>query len=505
MTVQDGFDRALPGLGALFGSHPLPMWVYDVESLAFLAVNAAAVEHYGWRREEFLRMTLRDSRPAGEVEELGRWVRSLGDQPASSRGWRHRTRAGRIIDADIYSLPVTFQDRPARLVLALDVTERRLLETELAQAQRLEAVGRLAGGIAHDFNNLLTTMASGLDLLEADLAGGPARAADALADLRTVRDAARRAGEVTRKLLALARRQVLRLGLLEPSAIVHEVAPLLRTLTGSRIRLEFQLAAGLPPIRGDATQVEQMILNLAVNAKDAMPEGGRMVLSTLRREVEAEEARRFGLPEGPYVELALSDTGCGMSPEVAAQVFEPFFTTKPVGKGTGLGLATVHGIMRQHGGAVTVQTSPGAGSRFALLFPVQVRPAPRAGAPVVLLVDDDLAVRDPVARLLRRNGFEVLEAGGGAEALEVWARQGGVVSAAVLDVVMPGMTGPSLLRELRRRRPGLPGLLVTGYSADAVRQHGELELDTALLEKPFDSATLLDRVRALIPGAAAAG
>ncbi len=504
MRGLDGFDRALPGLGALFGSHPLPMWVYDVESLAFLAVNTAAVEHYGWSEEEFLGMTLRDIRPAEEVEQLGERVRSLGDKPASSRGWRHRIRTGRIIDADIYSLPVTFRDRPARLVLALDVTERRVLETELAQAQRLEAVGRLAGGIAHDFNNLLTTMASGLDLLEADLAGGPARAADALADLRTVRGAVGRASDVTRKLLALARRQVLRLDLHQPNALVRDVAPLLRTLAGSAIRLDFQLAAGLPPIRGDATQVEQMILNLAVNAKDAMPEGGQLTFSTGRRTVGAAEAAGLALPGGEYVELTLADTGCGMSAEVAAQAFEPFFTTKPVGKGTGLGLATVHGIMRQHGGAVTVRTSPGAGSRFALLFPVQECAASPAGAPVVRLVDDDLAVRGPVAQLLRRNGFEVLEAGGGAEALEVWARRGGVVAAAVLDVVMPGMTGPSLLRELRRRRPGLPGLLVTGFSADAVRQHGELELDTALLEKPFDSATLLSRVRALIPEAAAA-
>ena len=504
MTTQDGFEQALPGLGALVGSHPLPMWVYDVESLAFLAVNSAAVEHYGWSQEEFLGMTLGDIRPTDEVEQLGLRVRSLGDNPSTSRGWRHRTRTGRIIDADIYSLPVTYRDRAARLVLALDVTDRRMLEAELAQAQRLEAVGRLAGGIAHDFNNLLTTMASGLDLLEADLAGGSARTTDALADLRTVRDAVVRASAVTRKLLALARRQVLRLDLHEPNALVRDVAPLLRTLAGSALRLEFQLAAGLPPIRGDATQVEQMILNLAVNAKDAMPEGGRMTLATVRKAVGTAEAARLGLPQGEYVELALSDTGSGMSPEVAAKIFEPFFTTKPVGKGTGLGLATVHGIMRQHGGVVTVQTSPGAGSRFGLLFPAQERAASRDSAPVVLLVDDDLAVRGAVGRLLRRNGFEVLEAGGGVEALDIWSRRGGVVAAVVLDVVMPGMTGPSLLRELRRRRPGLPGLLVTGYSADAVHQHGELELDTVLLEKPFDSATLLKRVRALIPDGAAA-
>lgn len=229
-----------------------------------------------------------------------------------------------------------------------------------------------------------------------------------------------------------------------------------------------------------------------------------MTLATVRKAVGTAEAARLGLPQGEYVELALSDTGSGMSPEVAAKIFEPFFTTKPMGKGTGLGLATVHGIMRQHGGVVTVQTSPGAGSRFGLLFPAQERAASRDSAPVVLLVDDDLAVRGAVGRLLRRNGFEVLEAGGGVEALDIWSRRGGVVSAVVLDVVMPGMTGPSLLRELRRRRPGLPGLLVTGYSADAVHQHGELELDTVLLEKPFDSATLLKRVRALIPDGASA-
>jgi two-component system cell cycle sensor histidine kinase/response regulator CckA len=275
--------------------------------------------------------------------------------------------------------------------------------------------------------------------------------------------------------------------------------PLLRTLAGGSIRLEVRLGAELPPFRGDASQLEHMLLNLAVNAKDAMPQGGTMTVETAVRQVGDREAARLDTPAGSYVEIALGDTGTGMPPEVMAHLFEPFYTTKPVGQGTGLGLSTVNGIMRQHGGAVSVKSVEGEGSRFALLFPAIAPVGPPPEAPLLLLVDDDHLVRMPVARLLRRHGFGVLEAGSGVEALELWARRGAGVSAVVSDIVMPGMTGPVLLRELRRQRPDLPALLVTGYSADALRDRGGLELDAVLLEKPFDSATLLQRIRDLLP------
>jgi PAS domain S-box-containing protein len=385
-----------------------------------------------------------------------------------------------------------------------DITERRLLEEQLRQAQKLEAVGRLAGGIAHDFNNILTAILGTSDLMLDDLPPQhPVRA-----DVNEIRKAALRAAELTRQLLAYSRRQVLTPSRIDLNGVVAGVEPMLRRLIGADVELTTGLAAALPAVRADASQLEQVILNLALNARDAMPQGGRVHIATDTVELEAASpARPPVLPPGRYVQLSVADTGVGMGPEIRAHLFEPFFTTKEVGKGTGLGLATVYGIVDQTGGAITVDSEPGRGTTMRILFP----PAPRspaddtpAGAPLeatdlrgqtVLLVEDEEAVRGMARRALEGAGFRVLAAANGVEALALASDQAGAPRLLLTDLVMPGMNGRELARQVMERWPGVAVLYMSGYSDDvALRQ----DLDAMLLQKPFDIDTLLRHARSAI-------
>jgi two-component system, cell cycle sensor histidine kinase and response regulator CckA len=390
--------------------------------------------------------------------------------------------------------------------VVLDVTERHRLEEELRQAQKMETVGRLAGGVAHDFNNLLTTI---LGVSEMLLDGLPA--GDPLCeDLASIRDAGRRAALLTRQLLAFSRKQRLEMRPVQLDDVVRGLAPMLSRLIGEDVAVKLDLAVGLPPVLADRSQVEQILMNLAVNARDAMQGGGTLTITIALARGDPSS----GGSAGDFIRMRVGDTGAGMPPEVAARAFEPFFTTKPRGQGTGLGLATVYGIVTQHGGSVTFDTAPRKGTRFDVLLPVAPPGAavtipapspPRAARPersgrgeTILVVDDEPLVRRAICRALGLRGYEVVEAGSGEEALETVAARRGEISLLLTDVVMPGMRGPDLIREFRRRCEGRPALLMSGYP-EAIE--GEAPLAGGYLEKPIDPDALGRAVRAALDDA----
>ncbi|HJZ55120.1 MAG TPA: PAS domain S-box protein, partial [Gemmataceae bacterium] len=350
----------------LFEANPHPMWVVDVETLRFLAVNDAMVERYGYSREELLAMTIQDIRPPEDVPAMLKQVRRVRPDMEFAGVWRHRWKDGTVREVEVASHALQYGDRPARLVAAVDVTDRQRLEEQLRQSQKMDAVGQLAGGVAHDFNNLLTVINGYGELIRDRLPEDhPVRA---FADVMT------RAGEQaaghTRQLLAFSRKQVLAPKVLDLNRVVDEMERLLRRMIGEDIDLAARLQPDLGHVRTDPSQIEQVILNLAVNARDAMPCGGKLTIET--RDVELDAGYAHAHPEvkpGRYVMLAVSDTGVGMTEEVKRHIFEPFFTTKEKGRGTGLGLATVYGVVKQSGGSVEVYSEMGRGTVFKVYLP----------------------------------------------------------------------------------------------------------------------------------------
>jgi len=393
-----------------------------------------------------------------------------------------------------------------------DITNRRETEEalekkemELQSAQRLEAVGRLAGGIAHDFNNLLTAIVGPAELAAIQLPEGhPVRD-----DLHDIRVAAGRAGALTRKLLAFGRQQVMTPIVLDVNEAVQSASQLLSRVIGERTRLDLVLSARRPTIKIDRTQLEQIVVNLAVNARDAMPDGGELTIETSDVELDRTMAQEHhDLTPGPYVLVAVTDTGVGMSAETRKQIFEPFFTTKDKEHGTGLGLSTVYGIVRQSGGHVLVYSEPGTGTCFKIYLPYvdadvtdEVRPVPvreadlPLGSETVLLAEDELAIRQLGSRVLSQLGYEVLAAGRGDEALEIAASHPGEIHLLLSDVVMPEMNGIELWERLRVERPTLPALFISGWASGAVVKHGILDGQVPFLQKPFTVHQLAVKVR----------
>jgi signal transduction histidine kinase len=382
-------------------------------------------------------------------------------------------------------------------------TERRALEQNLRQAQKMEAVGRLAGGIAHDFSNLLAVVLGWSDLLVRDLPAGDARLRES-AD--GIIEAAHRAVGVTRQLLTLSRKKLLRPEVLAPNKVVQDLNRLLARAIGERIELTTSLQEGLWSVVADADQLAQVLLNLAVNARDAMPDGGPLSVATANVELE-ERAADLGLPAGRYVALTVKDGGAGMTEEVRARLFEPFFTTKE--HGTGLGLATVYGIVRQAGGAIRVASSPGAGATFTVLLPAADERAARIAVPVsaaaprglgetVVLAEDEDALRVLLARVLAGSGYRVISARNGAEALEAARASGGRVDVVLTDVVMPRMNGTDLAARLASEQPDVKVLFMTGHTEDA-NLLGPFETGGAeIIQKPFTSEALLGQLRRLL-------
>src|SRR5881398_3287001 len=490
----------------LFETNPEPMFVYDFETLRIMAVNEAAITRYGYSEAQFLALTIRDIRPPEEQGRLEQELTRRTDEGAVRAGVRHRAKDGRLFEVDLVARPLEFAGRRARLVLARDVTAQRHLEDQLRQSQKMEAVGQLAGGIAHDFNNLLTAILGSTQLLLQATPPGDVRRED----VEEIRNAGLRAAELTRQLLAFSRRQVLAPKVLELNAVVANMDKMLRRLIGDDVELATALHAEAGAVNADPGQLEQVLLNLVVNARDAMPGGGRVLIETTRLLLRDELVeRRHRLAPGDYVCLTVTDSGLGMDEATQAHLFEPFFTTKEVGKGTGLGLATVYGIVKQSGGYIWVYSEPGRGTTVKVYLP-RVRgaaepplPAPeppplRGGNETVLLVEDAAPVRTLARRSLEARGYRVLDAADGPSAIELSARHAGEIDVLVTDVVMPGMSGRELAERLAPTRPAMKVLYTSGYTDDAMVRQGVLNAGVAFLQKPFVPDSLARKVREVL-------
>jgi two-component system cell cycle sensor histidine kinase/response regulator CckA len=622
----------------LFENNPQPMWVFDNETLAFLAVNEAACQHYGYTRKEFLAMTIRDLRPAEDVPALLQTLGSQSDEFHKAGAWRHCKKDGTEIAVEIASHPLLFTGRPAQLILATDVTERmraeealrqseqryrdifdfatvgiyqsrpdgslitvnaplaeildydspedllrhnlseiysdpaqrraliaqyeptakshrlevqwkrkdgtpiwleldaravrnadgttryfegfvhdiserktseeekKRLQEQLVQAQKMEAVGQLAGGIAHDFNNLLTAITGYSELLLGELPPEDLRRSHA----EEIRKAGERAASLTQQLLAFSRRQVLEPKVLDVNIVVSDIERMLRRLIGEHIELKTRKAPDLWKVKADPGQLEQAILNMVLNARDAMPNGGTLAITTSNADLDENFARtHVPTQPGSYVMVAVSDTGVGISDEVKARLFEPFFTTKERGKGTGLGLSTTYGIVKQSGGYLWCDSEVGRGTTFQVFLPRVEEPVSevverKASPPIhpgdetVLLVEDEPEVRSLVQRILKTQGYTVVTAANPDEALAVAREFKGAIQLMVTDVVMPGMSGLQLAERLTPTRPDMKVLFVSGYTNDAIGHQGVLDPGTAFLQKPFTPNALARKVREVL-------
>ncbi len=495
----------------LFENSPLPMWVFDRDTLAFLAVNAATVRQYGYSREEFARMTVADIRPVGDVPALRE---AVAGPPADNRIVRHRRRDGSLLTVEIQSHDVSFEGRSARLALGHDITARlqaeealKRSEERLHQAQKLDAIGSLAGGIAHDFNNMLTVILSYAKLIVYGLKPGD----PILDDVEEIRRAGERATEMTRQLLAFSRKQMLQPRIVDLNRVIGGMEKMLYRLLGADIDLSLLTAPKLAKVFADPSQVEQIIMNLVVNARDASPNGGKVTIETMDVVLDAAYAAdHHGVTPGPHVLLAVTDTGTGMDKETQARIFEPFFTTKEQGKGTGLGLSTVFGIVKQSGGHVWVYSEVGRGSTFKVYLPgcegeeetvtAPVEAGDLRGQETILLVEDEEQVRVLLRSVLRRNGYNVLETQNGGEAFLVCEKYEAKIDLLLTDVVMPRMNGREVAERLVGMRPSLRVLFVSGYTENSIVHHGVLDSGVAFLSKPITPDVLLRKVREVLDG-----
>ncbi len=621
---------------SLFDRLPIPMWVYDYESLRFLDINQAAIDHYGWTREEFLRMTVRDVRPPEELPAFEARVRRQSHGLTLGGRARHWRKDGTRIEVETSSQEVLYGGMRARLVLATDVTgrvrmeedvqrfvslvenagdfiamvrpdsrllylnkagreligladdspvadlslgslwhedsretvqhevlprlaageswdfdgrlrhagsgepievecnafgirdaqtgrvlagafvvrdltERKRVEEHLRQAQRMEAIGRLAGGVAHEVNNMMTVILGFCTFLAKSLGDGDERQED----VAQIARAAERSAEVSRQLLAYSRRQLLQPRVLELNSVLLGMESVLRRLMGEDRDVVLRLGADPRWIKTDRTQLEQVILNLALNARDAMPQGGRLAIETGTTVLDNDYAPRHPVTlvrPGQYVLLTLSDTGRGMDPETQAQIFDPFFTTKPVGHGTGLGLSMAYGIVKQSGGYIWVYSEPGEGTTFKIYLPeveetgeaaawAPVEAPPRGAGETILVVEDEELVRGFACRFLRSEGYHTRESADGQFALELLQREGDGVDLVLTDAVMPRMSGRELADHIGRLKPALPVLFMSGYTNDEIIRRGLLSPGAPYLQKPFSPEALASKVRQVLDAA----
>jgi len=508
-------DRTATKYQLLFKSHPEPMWVFDIDTLRFLEVNEAAIRRYGWSREEFLAMSVKDIRPPEELPAFLASLRTAKDLWQSGP-WLHRTKDGSVIETLITSHVLTFGSRPVHYVMAHDVTGERRASEQLQQAQRMESLGQLAGGVAHDFNNLLGVILNFGWFVKANLTaeverGDGERWRPVLKDMERIERAAENAARLTHQLLAFARVDVAQPRPMNINSVLTELVPLLRRTLGEHIELVALPRSHLMSVMIDSGQLSQVLTNLAVNSRDAMPKGGKLTIDVENVDVDAAyAASRPGLKPGRYVRLRVSDTGAGMDKVTVEHAFEPFFTTKPRGQGTGLGLATVYGIVKQAGGHIDVDSEPGEGTCVSVHLPatdqaaaapeVVASPSPVQATETVLVVEDSDDLREIAGRILSKNGYQVMVAANGPAALEMARTFTGHIDLLLTDVIMPQMNGSELAPRLVASRPDLRVLYMSGFAHTALGAVGTLAPGVALLDKPFTEPALLASVREALVG-----
>ncbi|HEX7665227.1 MAG TPA: PAS domain S-box protein [Polyangiaceae bacterium] len=522
--ASEQFERASVALRGseersrhLFERSPMATVLFDVETHLILDVNDAACALYGYGRDEFIGLSFASLKIAAERAAFAPDVQRMCDNYRAGIDTKFRAvkvhvkKDGSLVDLDFTSYMIELGGRAVILAQCYDVTEKRALEDQLRQSQKMEAVGRLAGGIAHDFNNILAVILADADFVKYELG----LEHELACHLTEIEDAASRAAALTKQLLAFSRKQVLQPRVLSVNDAVQDMERMLRRLIGEDFALELALDPAAGSSEADPNQLEQVIMNLVVNARDAMTSGGKVTIATSNTRIEPDD---IGWPAdmapGPYILLSVADTGSGMDALTMSRIFEPFFTTKEMGKGTGLGLATVFGIVRQSGGLVRVTSEPGRGSTFHVYLPridsvatPTWRPPPDPslsyGNERILLVEDDAHVRRAVTHVLRRRGYDVVEAPSGEDALTLFGGSEAPFDIVVTDLVMPGLDGVVVAEKLRAIAPALPVLYISGYTEHASVQRGEFGEHTTFLQKPFSPDQLAIAVRTALDREAA--
>ena len=507
--AEDELRKNESMLRLLFEYNPLPTWLYEIDTLRFMKVNQAATDLYGYSTEEFEKMNILEIRPETQREKAIKYIKEIEADAEEHEFWLHQAKDGRTFEVEIISHELKYAGKRVRLVVAQDISERRQLEGQLRQAQKMEAVGRLAGGVAHDFNNLLMVIKGHTELLLNALEPSE----QITRKIEQIDRSADRATALTRQLLAFSRMQVLQPQIINLNSIVEEMGKLLPRLIGEDIELLIRTDEDLGTVRADASQMEQVIMNLAVNARDAMPNGGKLVIETANADLDHGYMTSHPLMKaGPYIQLVVTDSGTGMDAETQAHIFEPFFTTKEKGKGTGLGLATVYGIVKQSGGFIWVYSELEKGTSFKIYLPRLDQAEDQIGTPhsqkefpkgteTVLLTEDEQDVREIAREFLESGGYQVIEAKDGAEAVQLAEKYRGQIQLLVTDMVMPGMTGQELAVKLQSEHAGLRVVFMSGYSEHAATEMANADPTVRLMTKPFSRAAILRTVGEILRGA----
>ncbi len=492
-----------------FHENPVPSGIQKLSNQKFVDVNQRLAEIVGCKRDEMIGRTPAElsmwEKPAVAEQWLGKLTRH---EPVRDVEAKMRTQSGALHEVLVSASTVALAGEPHILLLAQDVAERALLERQLRQAQKMEVIGQLAAGVAHDFNNILTVIQGHAGLLKQKLDTNNPRPAS----VEQISKAADRAATLIRQLLMFSRKQVMQFRPLDLNESLDNSIKMLERLVGEHVQIQFNRASVVPAIHADPSMLEQIAMNLAVNARDAMPSGGKVKIST-----EVKTVHRAPTPldpeqrDGDFVCLTFSDTGTGMDTQVLGRIFEPFFTTKPVGKGTGLGLSTVFGIVRQHHGWLEVESKPNEGTTFRIYFPVSqsgpdksaplVEPVPRGGRETILVAEDEDALREMVVQVLRIQGYFVLEAASGAQALEVWKQATRPIDLLLTDLVMPGgMMGRELAESLANESPKLKVIYTSGYSPGMAGRDASILESRNFLPKPYSINKLAQVVRECLDG-----